>query len=185
MGRGVVGCLAPVFLVVGVLFALGFAGAAYLVAQLPGDDAPSPVPFALAGVGGLLVFWGVALVGLRLAMPRRARGLAVAVDRQRLRRGESVAARLTAGDPGAELGLVCRVHHDEISRMHDGTSRVTMVDVAWEAWQPAGALGATLTVPVDGPPSYEGSVLSFAWAVHARPAGGGTPSAPAPVWVEP
>lgn len=178
------GCLAPVFVVAGVLFGLGFAGAAYLVSVLPGD-APSPVPFAAAAVGGPLVFFLVAFVGWRAGHPRRARGLTAGVDRQRVRRGESLSARLTAGDPATELGLVCRVHYDVLDRTTEGTGRVTRMATAWEAWQPAGALGATLTVPADGPPSYEGTVVSFAWAVYARPPGGGPPSAPTPVWVEP
>lgn len=190
MARGAFGCAVPFLVVGGALFGAGFAGAAFLVSALPGDDAPSPLPFSAAAVGGLLVFWVLAYVFWRQRHPRRTRGLAATVDRQRVRRGEPLRAQVSAGDPGAELGLVCRVHYDVLVHFDRGGStsaptRGTSQAIAWESWTPAGPGGATLTVPAEGPPSYEGSAVSFAWAVQARPAGGGPPSAPVPVWVEP
>ncbi len=194
IARGVFGCVIPFLVVGGVLFGAGFAGAAFLVSVLPGDDAPSPLPFATAAVGGLVVFWGLAFVFWRRRHPRhprRTRGLAVTVDRQRVRRGEPLRAELATGGPPAELGLVLRVHYDVYVRFdHDvgsgpSSGRATSDATAWSSWAPAGPGGVTLTVPPDRPPSYEGSAVSFAWAVHARPSGGGPPSGPLPVWVEP
>jgi len=185
LGRGMVGCAVPFLVIGGALFGAGFAGAAFLVTLLPGDDAPSPLPFAAGAAGGLVVFWTMAFVFWRKAHPRRTRGLTATVDRQRVRRGEPLRAQLSAGTATAELGLVCRVSYDVIYRHMDSSDRVTATATAWEGWTPAGPGGVTLTVPSEGPPSYEGTVVSFAWAVHARPARGGPPSDPVPVWVEP
>ncbi len=185
MGRGVSGCIVPFFVVGGLLFGLGFAFFASLITSVPGGDGPSALPFWAGAVGGPAIFWGLAFVIWRRAHPRRSRGLAAAVDRRRVRRGESLGVQLTAGDPSAELGLVCRVHYDVMSRTTDSSNRVTSTATSWEHWTPAGPAGVTFTVPPDGPPSYEGTAVSFAWAVHARPAGGGPPSDPVPVWVEP
>lgn len=184
MARGVFGCVVPFLVLGGLLFGLGFAGAASLVTALPGDDAPSPLPFAAGAAGGLIVFWGLAFVFWRRAHPRRSRGLKATVDRQCVRRGAPLRVQLTHGDPSAELGLVCRVHYDVMVRTSDSRSRGTSKAVAWESWAPSSPAGVQLTVPLDGPPSYEGTAVSFAWAVHARPAGGGPPSDPVPVWVE-
>ncbi len=112
MGRGLFGCLVPFFVLGGLLFGLGFAGAAFLVTALPGENAPSPLPFAAGAAGGLIVFWVLAFVFWRRAHPRRSRGLTASVDRQRVRRGAPLRAQLAHGDPSAELGLVCRVHFD-------------------------------------------------------------------------
>jgi len=192
MGRGVIGCVIPFLVIGGVLFGAGFAGAAFLVSALPGDDVPSPLPFAAVGAGGLVGFWMLALFFWRRLHPRRTRGLAVTVDRQRVRRGEPLRVQVSSGDSTAELGLVFRVHYDVYLDMghHDvgsgaSSGRATSDATAWSSWTPAGPGGVTLTVPPDRPPSYEGSAVSFAWAVHARPAGGGPPSDGVPVWVEP
>jgi len=185
MGRRVFGCAVPFLLFGGVLFAVGFAGAAYLVTALPGEDSSSPLPFAAAAAGGLAVFWILAVVFWRRAHPRRTRGLTATVDRQQVGRGEDLRAQLVAGDESAELGLVCRVHYDVIVRTGDSSGRGTSQATAWERWTPAGPIGTTFTVPPGGPPSYEGTAVSFAWAVYARPAGGGPPSDPVPVWVLP
>jgi len=191
LGRGVLGCVVPFLVVGGALFGAGFAGAAFLVSALPGDDAPSPLPFAAGAAGGLVVFWVLAFVFWRRLHPRRTRGLAVTVDRQRVRRGEPLRAHVSSGDPAAELGLVFRVHYDVYVDLRGdvgsgpSSGRATSDATAWQSWTPAGPGGATLTVPPDRPPSYEGSAVSFAWAVHARPSGGGPPSDAVPVWVEP
>ncbi len=191
MGRGVIGCVIPFLVIGGVLFGAGFAGAAFLVSALPGDDAPSPLPFAAAAAGGLVGFWMLALFFWRRLHPRRTRGLAVTVDRQRVRRGEPLRVQVSSGEPTAELGLVCRVHYDVLVHTDSGfdsvssSNRVTSDATAWQSWTPGGPGGVTLTVPLDRPPSYEGNAVSFAWAVQARPSGGGPPSDRVPVWVEP
>ncbi len=186
LGRGLAGCLAPFLMVGGVLFGAGFAGVAYLMTALPGDDAPSPLPFAAAAVGALATFWVLAFVLWRRAHPRRSRRMAAAVDRQRVRRGEPILAQLSAGDPTAQLGLVCTVHYDlVIGRYQEHPGRGTAKATAWATWTAARPGGVTLTPPPDAPPSYEGTAVSFAWAVYAQPAGGGPPSHPVPVWVEP
>lgn len=110
------------------------------------------------------------------------------------------AARATRGAPprgaghrGSTRGARTRppFHYDVYVRFdHDvgsgpSSGRATSDATAWSSWTPAGPGGVTLTVPPDRPPSYEGSAVSFAWAVHARPSGGGPPSGPMPVWVEP
>jgi len=193
LARGAFGCVAPFLVVGGVLFSAGFAGAAFLVSVLPGENAPSPLPFAAAAAVGLVVFWVLAFVFWRQRHPRRTRGLVVTVDRQRARRGEPLRAHLSSGDPSSELGLVCRVHYDVYVNSNSAggvdssssSGRATSVATAWESWTPAGPGGITLTAPPEGPPSYEGGAVSFAWAVYARPAGGGPPSDPVPVWMEP
>ena len=185
MARGVSGCIVPFLVIGGLLFGLGFAFFAAVITSVPGGTGPSPLPFWAGAVGGIAIFWAIAFVFWRQTHPRRSRGLAAAVDRRRVRRGEPLGVQLTAGDPSAELGLVCRVHYDVFRRTTDSTNRVTSKATAWERWTPAGPAGVTLTVPLEGPPSYEGTAVTFAWAVHARPAGGGPPSDPVPVWVEP
>ena len=190
MGRGLSGCLLPVFVAGGVFFALIFGGGAFVLAQLRGD-APSPLLFGAIGVGGALVFWGVAYAVHRGFHPRRDRSLAAAVDRVFVQRGDTVRIHLAAGGdgPDVELGLVCHVAYDtmHMSSGSDsgGPSRMTNRAIAFEQWVPATMGEAELTVPAGGPYSHEGQAVSFAWAAYARRAGERVHSAPTPIWVTP
>jgi hypothetical protein len=59
----------------------------------------------------------------------------------------------------------------------------------WQDWTPAppGALSrrVELALPADGPYSYEGDCVSFAWAVVVRRVGEKRPAQPVPLWVAP
>jgi hypothetical protein len=177
----------PVFGVVGVVMAAAFLGLGLLVGSLP--DGPPAWPFSVAAAGALVVFWAVARGLWRGNHPRYARGLEVAVDRQELRRGERVGAT-ASGEGELEVGLVCTEHYDVLRRVgSDSQSRVTDSAPAWQAWVPAphAALGqrVELTVPADGPYSYEGDCVSLSWAVVVRRVGERRLAPHVPVWVEP
>ena len=115
----------------------------------------------------------------------------VEVDRQELRRGDRVGATASSeGDGDLEVGLVCTQSFDVWRRISgDSPSRVTNSASVWQQWTPAphGALGqrVELTVPADGPYSYEGDCVSFGWAVVVRRVGEKRFAEPAPLWVAP
>jgi len=52
LARGVFGCMVPFLVIGGLLFGLGFAGAAFLVTAVPGGF--SPLPFAAGADGGVI-----------------------------------------------------------------------------------------------------------------------------------
>lgn len=190
MGRGLSGCLLPVLVVAGVFVALVFLGAAYVLTQVDGDR-PSPAIFAAAGIGGGLLFWGLAFGLYRGFHPRRDRSLTAAVDCVYVRRGDVLRVGLAAGGGrhDVELGLVCRLAFDVTSSSRgftsDGPSRITNRATVFEHWVPAPLAQAELTLPADAPYSHEGSAVSFAWGVHARRRGERVTSAATPIWVAP
>jgi hypothetical protein len=188
VGRSLGGCAMPAFGLGGLVFAALAVGCGLLLGSLPGG--PPSWPFFIVAAGVLLVFWTIARGLWRGGHPRYARGLEVAVDRQEVRRGERVGATAT-GEGELEVGLVCTEHYDAWSRAgtSNSRSRVTYSAPAWQAWvaAPHAALGqrVELTVPADGPYSYEGDCVSLSWAVVVRRVGQRRPSPPVPLWVEP
>ena len=186
-GRTLGGCAAPAFVAAGVVAAAMVAGFGLVLGALPGG--PPSWPFLLGAVAVL------ALVGLfarsmwRGARPRYAAGLELRVERQELRRGDRVAA-IASGEGELEVGLVCTQSYDVWRRIaNDSRSRVTDSASVWQEWAPAphGALGrrVELSLPADGPYSYEGDCVSFGWAVVVRRAGEKRVAEPVPLWVSP
>jgi hypothetical protein len=199
--------LAPLMIVAGVLFCGLFVGLGLLFGALADEldgGGPDPLIFLLAGPAGLVLFAGLGVLFFRRGGRQGIEGLTVTVDRDRARRGERVTATVhsTLEQP-VEVGLVCRVHFDDIvrtrtqagtrlpggTRSPGGSTRTVSEALVWETWAaaPQAGLGAShaFTLPADQPYSHEGEVLSFAWAVVARREGRRRLSAPAPVWVAP
>jgi hypothetical protein len=186
-GRTLGGCAAPAFVVAGVVGAAIVAGFGLLLGSLP--DGPPSWPFFIGAVGVLAFFWLFARTMWRGARPRYAAGLELQVERQELRRGERVGAT-ASGEGELEVGLLCTQSFDVWRRIgSDSTSRVTDTASVWQQWVPAphAALGqrVELTLPADGPYSYEGDCVSLGWAVVVRRAGEKRVAEPVPLWVEP
>jgi hypothetical protein len=183
------GCAAPAFVVAGVVGAAIVALFGVLLASLP--DGPPLWPFLVGAVVVLAFFWLFARTLLRGTRLRYASGMRVEVDRQELRRGDRVGATASSeGDGDLEVGLVCTQSFDVWRRISgDSPSRVTNSACVWQQWTPAphGAFGQgiELTVPADGPYSYEGDCVSFGWAVVVRRVDEKRFAEPAPLWVAP
>jgi hypothetical protein len=188
MGRRVAGCASPALMVGGIAFAAIVVAIGLLLASLSGG--PPAWPFLVVAAGIVLAFGAIARGLWRGRHPRYASGIEIAVDRQEARRGESIAVTLN-GDGELEAGLVCTERYDVWRRVGaaDSQSRTTEAAIVWQAWTraPHAALGARieLSVPADGPYSYEGECVSLCWAVVARRAGVKRGAAPVPVWVAP
>jgi hypothetical protein len=177
----------PVFGVVGLVAAAAIVGFGVLVGSLP--DGPPSWPFFVAAAGALVVFWAVARGLWRGGHPRFARDLEVLVDRQEVRRGERIGA-VASGEGDLEVGLVCTERYDILRHVgSDSRSRVTDMAVACQTWVPAphATLGqrVELSIPADGPYSYEGDCVSLSWAVAVRRAGERRVAPLVPIWVEP
>jgi hypothetical protein len=188
IGRSVGGCAAPAFALGGVVFAALLAGFGLLLGSL--SDGPPTWPFFIGAAAVLVFFWAFARMMWRGSHPRYARDLEVAVERRQVRRGERIGAT-ASGDGELEVGLLCTERYDVWRRIGDSDSRSRVTDVAtvWQGWVPAphAALGQRieLTIPVDGPYSYEGDCVSLSWAVVARRLGEKRLATPVAVWVDP
>lgn len=113
--------------------------------------------------------------GHRLLQRVVGRGLDFTAEPASLRRGDRVQVVLTSGvkGDGLEAGLVCTETYAAFmpdADMDVSDSDRTMFDeTAYEEWVPIGEEGAVaLTVPRDGPYSYEGRRLKLAWRVAVR-----------------
>ena len=158
-----------------------------LLASLP--DGPPLWPFLVGAVAVLVFFWFFARTMWRGIRPRHATGMQVEVDRQELRRGDSVGAT-ASGEGELEVGLVCTQSFDVWRRIaSDSSSRVTQSASVWQQWAaaPHAALArrVALALPADGPYSYEGDAVSFGWAVVVRRVGEKRFAEPVPLWVAP
>ena len=188
-GRALGGCAAPTLVVGGVVAAAIVAGFGLLLGSLPGG--PPSWPFFLGAVAVLAFFWLFARTMFRGARPRHATGLELQVERQELRRGDSVAAVASGeGEGELEVGLLCTQSYDVWRHIADDSrSRVTDSVSVWQQWVPApqAVLGrrVALALPSDGPYSYEGDCVSFGWAVVVRRVGEKRVAEPVPLWVEP
>jgi hypothetical protein len=185
-GRTLGGCAAPAFVVAGVVGAAIVVGFGVLLGSLPGG-LPS-WPFFVGAAAVLAFFWLFARTMWRGARPRYASGLELLVERQELRRCERVGAT-ASGDGELEVGLLCTQSFDVLRRISDDSrSRVTDTASIWQQWVPAphAALGQRLelTLPADGPYSYEGDCVSFGWAVVVRRGGEKRVAEPVPLWVD-
>jgi hypothetical protein len=173
--------------VAGVVAAVMVAGFGLLLGALPGG--PPSWPFFVGAVAVLALFWLFARTMWRGTRPRYAAGFELRVERQEVRRGDRVAA-IASGEGELEVGLVCTQSYDVWRRIGDDSrSRVTDSASVWQQWAPAphGALGqrVELALPPDGPYSYEGDCVSFAWAVVVRRVGDKRVAEPVPLWVAP
>jgi hypothetical protein len=186
-GRQLGGCAAPAFVVAGMVAATVVVLFGVLLASLP--SGPPLWPFLVGAVAVLAFVWLFARTLWRGARPRYASGLTVEVERQELRRGERLGAT-ASGEGELEIGLLCTQSYDVWRRIgNDSRSRVTDSASVWQQWVPAphAALGqrVELTLPADGPYSYEGDCVSFGWAVVARRVGEKRFGEPVALWVEP
>jgi hypothetical protein len=186
-GRTLGGCAAPAFVVAGVVGAAIVVAFGLLLGSLPGG--PPSWPFFIGAAAVLAFFWLFARTMWRGARPRYASRLELRVERQDLRRGERVAA-VASGEGELEVGLVCTEAFDVLRRIGDDSrSRVTDTAAVWQQWLPAphAALGQRieLTLPADGPYSYEGDCVSCGWAVVVRRVGQKRVAEPVPLWVDP
>jgi membrane protein implicated in regulation of membrane protease activity len=186
-GRTLGGCAAPAFVAAGVVAAAIVAGFGLVLGALP--DGPPAWPFFVGAVVVLALVWLFARTMWRGVRPRDAAGLDLRVERQRLRHGDRVVA-IASGEGELEVGLVCTQSDDVWRRIaNDSRSRVTDRAPVWQEWTPAppGALSrrVELALPADGPYSYEGDCVSFAWAVVVRRVGEKRPAQPVPLWVAP
>jgi hypothetical protein len=187
IGRAVGGCAVPAFFAGGLFFAAVAAAFGLLLGSLP--DGPPSWPFFVGAAGIVLVSSAFARGLWRGNHPRFAPGLEVSVERVDLRRGDRVGAT-ASGQGSLEVGLVCTERYDVLRRIGDDSrSRVTDSAAACQVWvrAPQAALGqrVELTVPADGPYSYEGDCVSLSWSVVVRRVGERRPSRPVPVWVDP
>jgi hypothetical protein len=186
-GRSLGGCATPAFVVAGVVGAAMVALFGVLLGSLP--DGPPSWPFFVGALLVLAFFWLFARALWRGVLPRYAAGMRVEVDRQELRRGDRVGAT-ASGEGELEVGLLCTQSFDVWRRMaSDSSSRVTDSASIWQQWVPVphAALGqrVELTLPADGPYSYEGDCVSLGWAVVVRRVGEKRFAEPAPLWVQP
>ncbi len=151
-------------------------------------------------LGALTIVFLVAMyVLVRRFRPAEAGPFEVLADPLELRRGEEVEAELTIYDierldGRLEVGLVCVERYDRPTAAGGDSAelrRETEEQVTYERWLPAWRTeepqSFAFRVPTDGPYSYEGECLSFAWRVAAREpdrdtAGDGSGD---PIWVLP
>ena len=160
------------------MFVAGVLVAAHIRRQFPWrDEAIGGTIFASFG----LLCLAVAHMQYRKFRPARLRtrfgGVALAVDRDELRRGEAVAATVTHGAVEAlEVGLVCDERFDLIARAQTKAGPVSVRETnqatAYEVWKPVdAAVGEqvfSFEIPRAAPCSYEGDCLSYGWRVTAR-----------------
>jgi hypothetical protein len=155
------------------------------------------------GVPAALVF-----VAWRVRPGRRPpEHFAVSASAQELRRGDEVTVHLDVTAPDRigerlEYGLVCTAWYDDQQRQtssgaggsgmgHAQTRRVAVETTAWESWveagRAAGVQSTTFRLPPDGPFSYEGRCLTFAWRASAREPKDLAidPRRDVPIWVAP
>lgn len=126
----------------------------------------------------------------------RMRGMSIAVDRDDVRRGETISVTIdhTATDD-LEVGLVC---FERFDLQATATTKAGMVFIretnqktAWEQWKavasPSGEQALEFEIPQQAPCSYEGDCLSYAWRVSARLVRKlrSDPRIDHPVWVSP
>ena len=138
-----------------------------------------------------------------LAAPfqREAKGVSLQVEPIETARGQTVRAVLTV-EPGhdedgrLQVGLVCTQFYDvkkqvTDARGHSHTQRVIERNDVFAEWRdvPAGTTSQTFTftVPADGPFSYEGATVTWAYRLSARRprAHHIDPHHDVPIWVRP
>lgn len=113
--------------------------------------------------------------GYRLVQRGAARGLDFMAEPTSLRRGDTVIVTVQADAKAKaatlEAGLICtETYATFIPQSRIGESDRTMMDTtAHEEWLTIGPEGAvSLTVPADGPYSYDGKHLKLTWRVAVR-----------------
>jgi len=131
---------------------------------------------------------------------RRARGVELEVERGEVRRGDQlpVTLRINSAEIGQrqlQVGLVCTRYGDvkKVGYNQYGSyeHRVTEPTNVVEDWRDVAAGGATqsftFTIPADGPFSYEGDTVSYAYRVSAREPTRlrADPHRDVPIWVAP
>jgi hypothetical protein len=158
---------------------------------------------------GAIMFWafGAAVLVITWLLFRRARGgprlrgVSISVERTEFARGDKVRGNLTLGarpaaTEGLEIGLVCTAFVDterEVSNGRGGHSTIRVIEpsVVVKQWHRittgSPSQGFTFTIPADGPFSYEGETISWAYRISARHQrrGRSDPHTDVPIWVTP
>ncbi len=124
----------------------------------------------LGALMGVFAWWA----WRRRRGPRPLEGVTVTVDRQELRRGERLRAKVRCADGDAPLhaALICteiydvEVESDESSSRQARTYELVADWMELDRSQPEHVLD--LQVPADAVPSYEGDTVSWAWSVRLR-----------------
>lgn len=111
--------------------------------------------------------------GYRLVQRGAARGLDFTAEPTSVRRGDSVNVMLGRDAKGdaLEAGLVCTETYATFMPQSRaaGSDRLMLEGTAYEQWLPLGEEGTVaLTVPLDGPYSYDGKHLKLVWRVAVR-----------------
>jgi hypothetical protein len=172
---------APALLCLFAAGALGGAIALY-VTRNHGSRSGHEAGAAVFAGGALLMFaLGVWVFRRGVSQGPRAKGVELGVERTEFRRGEQVTVTLRCNSQqieGRELqvGLVCTRYTDVKEQRYNQygsyTVRETEPSDVITDWRdvPAGAASQsfTFTVPADGPFSYEGDTVSYAYRVSAR-----------------
>jgi hypothetical protein len=185
---------------------VGTVGAAMLAAGMwvaaggRGDrfDRGSELLGGLVLIAGGLLCASVAYWQIRKVRPvslRRRLGRTRITADDESRRGMTVTARVDANttDRELEIGLVCVEAFDVVShaRTQAGSINIRQTSYAttWETWQHLGPDTRTyrFLIPADGPYSYEGDCLSYAWRVSVREVRRlrVDPRLDRPIWVHP
>lgn len=158
------------------------------------------------GIEVFLAACGVVMLALAYWIRARRKPLiashfAIEVDRQELRRGESVAVTLAIHDASKvtgtlQVGLIAIERYDQevTTSTRDGaqsTQRQTFENPIYEQWTPADASLPSqpfrIDIPADKYCSYEGECFSLAWRIDAREVREHRrdPHSHVPVWVTP
>jgi hypothetical protein len=113
---------------------------------------------------------------LRPRAPRQARGLTIALDPVRPRRGDEIRVTVTSRRSlaGLQIGLLATCWVDR-----PGRTTIVVPHRLHEQW----TYGLSLYVPLDEACSYEGRRFTTAWTVVARLPSGRVKSIP--VWIAP
>jgi hypothetical protein len=167
---------APIAVVLVGVVGVGLLGVAvYLV--IAGVLAAAAFFAAMAAGMGAVAWWVH-----RRANPPGLPHLELTTDGDEKRRGESVTVTLRIASPDAvdaerlELGLICteRYDYEQVTHSRNGTqrSRQTRQVAAHEDWREVDRAAPQQTISLDIPPqgpfSFEGDCVSYAWRVSAR-----------------
>jgi len=182
------------------LGALGGAIALYVTRNHGSRSGHEVGAAVFAGMALLLACLGWFLSRRSLTSGPRARGVELQVERTEFRRGEQVPVMVRCEVQHTEghqlqVGLVCTRYMDMKEQRYNQYGSYTVretepVDVITD-WRdvPAGTAGESYTfaIPADGPFSYEGDTLSYAYRISAREPKRmrADPHRDVPIWVTP
>jgi hypothetical protein len=135
-----------------------------------GDESYAALKVVLVAACAVLCL-SLALLILDRLVKRRLTGVDVDVEPVEAQRGRSLRARVAVTSqrrpPRLLVGLVGSEHWED----DRGEAPVTRKSVEWEQWFEVdlhrGVDQVDFSIPIDGPFSYEGTLISLSWAVAA------------------